>query len=1145
MGLKIDFNTFNNIKLLKISVLILGFVIICCLGFNVTSAAPINDSTIYVSPMGNDSWDGQSNIYNNTTGSGPKATITNATGTVANNGTVIIMDGIYNESNISLTMNMTIIGENQNNTIINGGDSKTIFIIPSNVNININDLTLMNGYNKVSGEGGGIYNNGILTLTNITFDNNTANYDGGAIANFGGTLTINNSIFINNTASDGGVIYNSGTLNDYNNLYTNDIGGYGGAIDNQGIFNGNDDIFTSNLAKYYGGAIYNIIGTSNITDTIFNNDSSTYKYGAGGAIDNEQGTLNLTSSSLTNNTAIYEGGAISNDGTATLNYNQITGNTANIGNNIYNDDGSMNAEENWWGTNNGPSNSITGFNITAWLLLTLNETTNNIINNGNSTLTAELLTDNLGNNLNPINGCLPNWIPVNFYGLLGSFNPQSTTLINGSATSLFTANTVGTTNLTATIDNQTITVPMIIEHTTNLTLTAGSGFKGETVNISANLTDSTNNAPINNAIITFTITGDSNLYQTVTVNGIAILNYTIMGNPGLNTVTAYFMGNDQYNNSTGTTLLTITLIPTNTITGDTNDYAGQTINLITQVNDYYDKPVDEGSVNFTVDNTDAGTVPVIDGVAETNWTIPLDYTSGNYTIIVNYQGTINYLSSNNTSILTVTPTPTITTVSNVNNYAGENVTLTANVNDIYGNPLNTGQIQFTVNNTNIGTISVINGVAGTNWTIPLDYNTGNYIIQANYQGTSNYLASNNTAILTVDPTPTITAINNNHNYAGENVTLTANVNDIYGNPINTGQLQFTLNNTIINIINMTDGQATTNWIIPTNWNVGNYTIQANYQGTNNYLPSNNTAILTVDPILNINSINPVNNAVNVSISNPILVNFSENIKAGSEWIVLTKNNESIPINISINDNILTITPVSKLNNDTVYNLTLHTDSLTSLNGDPSRLYTMNFSTGPDPTVKIIYPVNGAVNVTSNLIINITFNENIKPGNNYIQLLSNNGTNVPFTESIQGNILIIKPESKFTNDNLYTLILHTGSILDIADNPLVLYKINFSIGPDPTVKSVNPVKNAVNVPLNEKIKITFNENIKTGNNNIILETSKGIIIPLTVSINSNVLTLTPETDLTKGTKYTLILHSNSITDLSDNPLTLYTTDFTTI
>ena len=191
----------------------------------------------------------------------------------------------------------------------------------------------------------------------------------------------------------------------------------------------------------------------------------------------------------------------------------------------------MNAEENWWGTNNGPSNGINGFNITAWLLLTFNETTNNIINNGNATLTAELLTDNLGNNLNPINGCVPNWIPVNFYGTLGSFNPQSTTLINGSATSIFTANTIGTTNLTATIDNQTITIPIMIEHDINLTLTAGTGFKGETVNITANLTDTANNAPINNATIIFTITGNSNVYQTLTVNGTATLNYNITGKP--------------------------------------------------------------------------------------------------------------------------------------------------------------------------------------------------------------------------------------------------------------------------------------------------------------------------------------------------------------------------------------------------------------------------------------------------------------------------------------------------------------------------------------------------------------------------------------------------------------------------------------
>ena len=82
-------------------------------------------------------------------------------------------------------------------------------------------------------------------------------------------------------------------------------------------------------------------------------------------------------------------------------------------------------------------------------------------------------------------------------------------------------------------------------------------------------------------------------------------------------------------------------------------YAGQTVNLIAQINDYYNNQVNEGNVNFTVNNTNIGTIPVINGIAKTNWTIPLDYSTGNYTIQANYMGTSNYLASNNTSILTV------------------------------------------------------------------------------------------------------------------------------------------------------------------------------------------------------------------------------------------------------------------------------------------------------------------------------------------------------------------------------------------------------------------------------------------------------------------------------------------------------------
>ena len=103
---------------------------------------------------------------------GPKATIKNATGTVNSNGTIYIAKGTYNESNIQINTNMTIIGENQQNTIINGQQSgHSIFTIASGVNLTIINLTLTNG---TSNNGGAIANDGNLNVYNSTFTYNNA-----------------------------------------------------------------------------------------------------------------------------------------------------------------------------------------------------------------------------------------------------------------------------------------------------------------------------------------------------------------------------------------------------------------------------------------------------------------------------------------------------------------------------------------------------------------------------------------------------------------------------------------------------------------------------------------------------------------------------------------------------------------------------------------------------------------------------------------------------------------------------------------------------------------------------------------------------------------------------------------------------------
>jgi hypothetical protein len=76
--------------------------------------------------------------------------------------------------------------------------------------------------------GGGIDNEGTLTLTNSTVSRNSAQY-GGGVHNTYGPLTVTNSTVSDNTASDGGGICNEGTagrtLTLTNTLVDNDCAG--------------------------------------------------------------------------------------------------------------------------------------------------------------------------------------------------------------------------------------------------------------------------------------------------------------------------------------------------------------------------------------------------------------------------------------------------------------------------------------------------------------------------------------------------------------------------------------------------------------------------------------------------------------------------------------------------------------------------------------------------------------------------------------------------------------------------------------------------------------------------------------------------------------------------------------------------------
>jgi hypothetical protein len=94
---------------------------------------------------------------------------------------------------------------------------------------------------------------------------------------------------------------------------------------------------------------------------------------------------------------------------------------------------------------------------------------------------------------------------------------------------------------------------------------------------------------------------------------------------------------------------------------------------------------------------------------------------------------------------------------------------------------------------------------------------------------------------------------------------------------------------------------------------------------------------------------------------------------------------------------------------------------------------------------------------------------------------------------------------------------------------------------PKVTAVDPTNKAI-IQKSQTIKITFNETIKAGNQNIELKNGN-VIISTKKTIKGNTLSITPNTALASGYKYSLILHSGSVTDIAGNGVGYYTSSFT--
>ena len=280
----------------------------------------------------------------------------------------------------NVTSTMIINGPGADLLTVDGNHAYQVLYEATGADLTLNNLTIANG--STSSSGGGVNNNGTLTLTNSVLSGNSAvggtysNTFGGGIYNTG-TMTITNSVLSGNLAAYGGGIYNHGTLTVTGSTLSGNMstdgyyGGDGGGIYNNGTLKVTGSTFTGNIASFGGGGIANFNGTTTVTNSTFTGNIVSFGSGGGivgdgAGIFNDSGTTTVTNSTIAGNAADHDGsGVFAQGGILNLNNSLIANNTGNGNLCSFSNSPTLNAqntliEDNLNCVNGTNSNNLTG-----------------------------------------------------------------------------------------------------------------------------------------------------------------------------------------------------------------------------------------------------------------------------------------------------------------------------------------------------------------------------------------------------------------------------------------------------------------------------------------------------------------------------------------------------------------------------------------------------------------------------------------------------------------------------------------------------------------------------------------------------------------------------------------------------------------
>jgi predicted outer membrane repeat protein len=972
-----------------------------------------DSSFIYVNASsGNDANDGLSWQTS-------KLTIKNATSSALNHDSIEIADGIYTgdgNTNITISKSLTITGQSRTGTIIDGSKSSHIFSILNGYNVTISDLTLQNAR---SVSGGAITSEGNLTLNDCTFINNSATQYGGAVGYDSGYLTINDSNFYNNSATvNGGALASIAPNLPLNMLlnncyFLNNTATSGGAVFNTGYLSVNSCDFNTNSATS-GGAIFGETTLIFSNSSFENNNASN----SGGAVGYDSGYLTINDSNFYNNTAVNTGGALSitsADLPVDIEINNCTFyyDTAQYGGSIFNI-GNLTV-----------ANSTFKFNSASLY--------GTIYDEGNTTLQNSAFYNN---SCSKVGGAV-------------GFDSGTLKAIN----CYFSGNSASTTGGAVSSANQYLPLDMYLIQCTFINNTAmygGAIFNTGNTIISDSNFDSNHATQYGggvscdggNLTVNKTIFSNNTSKQT----GGAIES-SLTGFPS--TLTRYltvknckFLNNTSANGGAICNYMTNINATENLFLNNTASYEGGAIygtNGTIQFNSFLNNSAAIGkgiyvklnsnlNANYNWWGTNSGASEYSTGITVTNWMV-LNLNANPSTIKSGENSTITMDMLHDNGILNDTNHPDLyyhdpllgcvpDEQINLSSTAG---TINSNVTMVDG----TGQ-------------SILNtdGVTDSNITISaiLDSKIYNLIVNMKdsvppvvisvYPANKTIISNSSSTVRIVFSEPV--QLGGSHG----NIQLYNNSVPVLFNKVITGNIL-----ELIPVNSLTDGVYTV--FIPAD-------ALMDMEG-NNFENTLNTSF-TMDklkPKVIYNNLK--NGTLSIFSNKTINLVFNKIIVMETDQIYLKNSHGTVtPLTVAINKNIVSIKSNVNLV-DGNYSLILNKGALGDVYGCDMDKYEVNITIDTNaPKILYTLPSNNRSNVSTTNTIIVKFNEPVQLSSNYITLKSSSGKVIKVKSSLKGNILTID-HSKLSKKTSYTLVLHTGSIRDMAGNPVKLYTTKFQTG----------------------------------------------------------------------------------------------------